>query len=245
VSGPYDTAAQAQADAASLTAAIRAADPGVGPMTDAIRAARHQARIDYLTRALIGAGVELGEYDRRIAAWLADWETETLQVVVGWITRAHAPDGLSWRVYAQPEGGARWLVSAFAARKLAERYAERHPHVFGPLSIEHTTAADAVPLHWPSRGLRTTTSCHGEPLTVESFAAREADVTCPGCRALLSDETSAAPEQQITHHAVMRHGHGGPACGTSRFSELMARDTRAVNCPACLATLAVDANGGA
>ncbi len=86
--GPYDTAAQALADAAALTAAIRAADPGHGPMTDAVRAARLKARTDYLTRALAAAGVELGAYDRRIAAWLADWEAETLQVLVGWIERA-------------------------------------------------------------------------------------------------------------------------------------------------------------
>src|SRR5581483_8282129 len=73
VHGPYDTAAQARADAAELTAAIHAADPGRGPMTDQVRSARHQARADYLTRALTAAGVELGAYDKRIATWLADW----------------------------------------------------------------------------------------------------------------------------------------------------------------------------
>ena len=110
--GPYETPAQAREAAAALTAAIHDADPGLGPMTDEIRAARHQARIDYLTRALDGAGVELGAYDRRIAAWLADWETETLQVLVGWIERAHAGGnlGANWahHVAAQRErdGGA-------------------------------------------------------------------------------------------------------------------------------------------
>lgn len=44
--------------------------------------------------------------------------------------------GLPWRVYAQPEGGARWLVNAFATRALAERFAERHPTEYGPLTIE-------------------------------------------------------------------------------------------------------------
>jgi hypothetical protein len=87
--GPYDTAHEALAAAAALTAAIRAADPGYGPMTESIRAARWQARVDYLTSTLNSAGVQLGDYDRRIAVWLADGETETLQVLVGWIERAH------------------------------------------------------------------------------------------------------------------------------------------------------------
>jgi hypothetical protein len=90
VHGPYQTSAEAFADAAPLNTAIHAVDPGYGPMTDAIRGARLKARIDYLVSALTDAGVELGEYDARIAAWLADWETETLQVLVGWIERAHA-----------------------------------------------------------------------------------------------------------------------------------------------------------
>jgi len=89
VHGPYDTAGQARADAAPLTDAIHAVDPGFGPMTDQIRAARLQARVDYLTATLADAGVELGEYDQRIVRWLADWETETLQVLVAWIERAN------------------------------------------------------------------------------------------------------------------------------------------------------------
>jgi len=88
--GPYRTEAEALADAAPLIAAERAVDPGNRPMTDAIRDARLQARIRYLAHALVGAGVELGDFDRRIAAWLCDWEDSTLQVLVGWIERAHA-----------------------------------------------------------------------------------------------------------------------------------------------------------
>jgi len=33
--------------------------------------------------------MELGVYDRRIVAWLADWEPSTLTVIAGLITRAH------------------------------------------------------------------------------------------------------------------------------------------------------------
>lgn len=87
--GPYESSAEAFADAAELRDAIDAADPGFGPMTDQVRAARLKARVDYLTAALTVAGVELGEYDARIARWLATWDAETLQVLVGWIERAH------------------------------------------------------------------------------------------------------------------------------------------------------------
>jgi hypothetical protein len=88
--GPYDTFTQVMADAAPLTAALAAADPHLGPMTDAIRAACRQARVDYIVAALADAGVELGDYDARIVSWLAGWETQTIQVIVGWIERAHA-----------------------------------------------------------------------------------------------------------------------------------------------------------
>jgi hypothetical protein len=36
------------------------------------------------------AGIELGGYDRRIVAWMADWDTSTLLTVVSWIVRARA-----------------------------------------------------------------------------------------------------------------------------------------------------------
>jgi hypothetical protein len=49
-------------------------------------------------------------------------------------------------------------------------------------------AAGETALHWPAPGLDTATLCQGEPLTREVFAAREPDVTCPQCRALLTSE---------------------------------------------------------
>lgn len=87
--GPYDTRQEAAVDAAAMVAAVHAVDPGLGPMTDEIRFARLRARIDYITRALTDAGVELGEYDRRIIVWFAEWENETIQTVIGWVQRAH------------------------------------------------------------------------------------------------------------------------------------------------------------
>ena len=36
------------------------------------------------------AGIELGEYDRRIVAWMANWDTSTLLTVVSWIVRSRA-----------------------------------------------------------------------------------------------------------------------------------------------------------
>lgn len=43
-----------------------------------------------LLETLEAAGVELGEYDARIVAWLAKWEPQTCAVVAGLITRAAA-----------------------------------------------------------------------------------------------------------------------------------------------------------
>lgn len=41
-----------------------------------------------LLAACQDASVQLGAYDRRILAWLAGWEPETVQVVIGLISRA-------------------------------------------------------------------------------------------------------------------------------------------------------------
>jgi hypothetical protein len=110
------------------------------------------------------------------------------------------PAEFPWRVYAQPQDGARWLVNAFRDRERADRFAQRHPTEYGPLTVEHAEV--------------------------------------PGA------ETAASPQQQVTHHAVMRHGDGGPECGTGRFWEPMTRARKDVTCPDCLASLD-GADGGA
>ena len=48
--------------------------------------------------------------------------------------------------------------------------------------------AAAPVLHWPSSGLSTTTLCQGEPLTAADFAEIKADVTCPACLGLMTEE---------------------------------------------------------
>lgn len=68
--GPYETREQAVAD------------------TDA--GADRTARYDTLARACAAAGITTGEFDRQILGWLASWETDTVQVIVGLIKRSHA-----------------------------------------------------------------------------------------------------------------------------------------------------------
>lgn len=87
--GPYATRAQALTDAEPLRAAISAADPG-GAMTDGIRAARAAATVTHIDNTLHACGVDLEPYDAEIEAWLALWEPETIQVVLGWVARSHA-----------------------------------------------------------------------------------------------------------------------------------------------------------
>ncbi len=79
--GPYQAAGEARADAADVYAQARARNNPrlMGPLN-----------IEALLGALAAARVELGTYDRRIVGWLAGWEPEVVQVVIGWIERAHA-----------------------------------------------------------------------------------------------------------------------------------------------------------
>ena len=80
VHGPYDTAAAVRPDTRAVYEALDAVNH---------RGILSQSCEGLLLAALAEAGVQLGDYDRRIAGWLADGETSTVQVVIGWIERAH------------------------------------------------------------------------------------------------------------------------------------------------------------
>ena len=90
MNGPYETSREAYDAARVLREAVADADPGAGPMTRAVIAARSTARTQYVRGVLEVCGVELGAYDRRIAEWVAGWDLETIQAITGWIERAYA-----------------------------------------------------------------------------------------------------------------------------------------------------------
>jgi hypothetical protein len=80
---PLETEQQArELPAVQAVFAAFDADPGVGKMLP-----HNEAMI---LGACERAGVELGAYDRRIVAWLGNWEPQTCAVITGLIERAHA-----------------------------------------------------------------------------------------------------------------------------------------------------------
>jgi hypothetical protein len=247
VHGPYDTSGDALRDAAHVYDASRRQER---------RGTMGQVAEGLLLAALASAGVQLGQYEREIAGWLAGYEPETVLVVIGWIERARAgqgaeadqvpgpagpdliatldaamiraldlsletadrgqraqigewvasarvamaakdtaairrllaqpyvrpaapdPAGFPWQVWAQPQGGARWLVNAFATRELAERFTGRHSGEYGPLTIE-----PAEPVHWAIEG---GPACRTRRF-FESMTRATSDVTCDACRALIPE----------------------------------------------------------
>ena len=70
---------------------MSAARPGVpaGPVEAAPRGfVPEDERAEILAGVL--AGIELGAWDRRIAAWLAGWDTATVVTVASWVARSRA-----------------------------------------------------------------------------------------------------------------------------------------------------------
>lgn len=59
-------------------------------MPDTARALHDRENQALILAELESAGVELGDYDWRMIAWLAGWEYSTLVTVASWIRRAHA-----------------------------------------------------------------------------------------------------------------------------------------------------------
>jgi hypothetical protein len=47
-----------------------------------------ESRLSLLTDTLRAAGVELGEWDRKVARWLAGLDAQTIAPVIGWVSRA-------------------------------------------------------------------------------------------------------------------------------------------------------------
>lgn len=87
VPGPIVSAGPFQSEAQAL---------GVPAVREAYEAARQSSRRGMMSarnhrmlcKALTDAGVDVGEYDHRIIAWLAGWEPQTCVVIAGLITRA-------------------------------------------------------------------------------------------------------------------------------------------------------------
>lgn len=78
LTGPYQTAAEVRA--VPLVRDTYAIAPHGGST-----AVENERR---LLGACQDAGVQLGAYDRRILSWLAGYEPETVQVVIGLVARA-------------------------------------------------------------------------------------------------------------------------------------------------------------
>ena len=79
VMGPYETRAEA------------AAEPMPREIADLHGAAPARNVVwRHLATACEQAGIDLGEYDRATLRWLCGWEPETVQVVIGLMSRAHA-----------------------------------------------------------------------------------------------------------------------------------------------------------
>jgi hypothetical protein len=74
---PFDVGSQNPSDSQAICEAV-----------NQWRIRRHADRVDALLEPL--DGIELGEYDRRIIDWLADWDTSVIGTVASLIYRARA-----------------------------------------------------------------------------------------------------------------------------------------------------------
>jgi hypothetical protein len=72
VLGPFETASEARLALRPADGSFLAAESRLGLLTDTLRA----------------AGVELGQWDRAVARWLAGLDVQTIAPVIGWVSRA-------------------------------------------------------------------------------------------------------------------------------------------------------------
>jgi len=70
---------------------VSAGRPAVpaGPVEDAPEGFLPRAVLERVLEDAL-AGIALGAYDRRIAAWVAGWDASTVLTVASWVTRARA-----------------------------------------------------------------------------------------------------------------------------------------------------------
>ena len=218
--------------------------PGEGPLTVSILLESEQRAAvakwaDRLGVQVVVQVVDCKPYQSRPGGpWVQTFEA--VREAEGYRVRVwtcHDLDAsLPWQVWAQPQDAARWLVNAFATRELAERFTERHPDEYGPLSIECACEHEfPPPTGNPDADDYAPADCTRCGMTYAEYDA--------GTGERIADVLERRGEQEVTHHAVMRHGIGGPECGTARVWEPMTRDARAVTCPACLASLDVESGG--
>jgi|GEM_PF-2490168 len=144
VHGPYDTDSDAMRDAAHVHQAYR---------VNYERGLMDRIDEGMLLGALREAGVELGAYDRRIAGWLAGGEPHVVQVILGWIERAHAAGHSAGNL------GANWAHHVAASRTQADAEA-----------AEAVSVEDSLP--WHVYGLPRPGD-QGRPWLVNAFATRE------------------------------------------------------------------------
>lgn len=64
----------------------RPAVPAVPPHAAPAGFAPESVRTEILAGVL--AGIEMGDWDRRVAGWLAGWDAATVLTVASWIARA-------------------------------------------------------------------------------------------------------------------------------------------------------------
>lgn len=115
--GPFESERQAgSSPAARAVYAAFDADPGPGKMKP------HNLAV--LTRACEAAGVELGAYDERILAGVANWEPATCVVIAGIIRRAREAGESAALTAAVPEWGVRFKASKMRLEPVTEQAAE-------------------------------------------------------------------------------------------------------------------------
>lgn len=94
--GPYETERQARNEPMprAVTGLHQAGRVRSGDPDRLVR----DTVLRHLDQACEATGVEMAAFDRSMLAWLANWEPENVQVVIGMITRAYTA-GAAWAIH--------------------------------------------------------------------------------------------------------------------------------------------------